>query len=369
MKINNLTILAKGFTPDVGGVESYSEFLMKGYISNKLDVTVVTFGNDVGEKNIFRMKKSNDIFNFLKLLKLLLKDDECEVFHATTWRMALPFLFKKGELIITLHGNEFLKKSFLLSLLMNLVFKRANKLIAVSKYTQERFLDAFRTKSFQKKIFVASNAPTPVIAGEELSSEEIANFMEEMSITNKDLIYYSICRQEKRKNIRSAIIAFNTADIGNSCKYLIAGSGPESAGISALIKELNNPNIIYLGRVSDLVIKLLHKIGHVFLHPQIELDNRRDVEGFGLVIIDAMANCSATISGKDGGPSSFIIDGINGLLLDGNKVNAITDAIEQLANEKIRKELIKKGELTAKSLTWEKHAKVCMEKVDTCKIH
>jgi phosphatidylinositol alpha-1,6-mannosyltransferase len=55
-----------------------------------------------------------------------------------------------------------------------------------------------------------------------------------------------------------------------------------------------------------------------------------DTEGFGLVYLEAGACVKPVISGLAGGTGSAVIDGVTGLRVDGEKVEAVEDAIAYL---------------------------------------
>jgi phosphatidylinositol alpha-1,6-mannosyltransferase len=55
-----------------------------------------------------------------------------------------------------------------------------------------------------------------------------------------------------------------------------------------------------------------------------------DNEGFGMVFIEAAACGKPSLAGKDGGTGSAVIDGVTGLRVDGNDVDAVAEGLRFL---------------------------------------
>ena len=70
-----------------------------------------------------------------------------------------------------------------------------------------------------------------------------------------------------------------------------------------------------LGRISDSQLTEEFLKTSIFLHPQIEMKSRGDVEGFGLVVADAMAHGCVVIAGANGGTQELINHQKTGLAL------------------------------------------------------
>src|SRR5258708_8089338 len=73
----------------------------------------------------------------------------------------------------------------------------------------------------------------------------------------------------------------------------------------------------------------LYAAWDIFLLPNREDD--RDIEGFGIVFLEAAAAAKPAIGGSSGGVPEVIVDGVTGLLVDGANVDSVADAIRFLA--------------------------------------
>lgn len=145
-------------------------------------------------------------------------------------------------------------------------------------------------------------------------------------------ILLSVCRLVERKGIDAAIEAFariqsQYADI----EYVIIGDGPDRNRLEQRVHELGvQERIHFLGRVDDNELAQWYKRCEVFIMPSREIRETRDVEGFGIVYIEANSFGKPVIAGKSGGVMDAVIDGETGLLVDPEDVFMIEKALHRL---------------------------------------
>jgi len=115
-----------------------------------------------------------------------------------------------------------------------------------------------------------------------------------------------------------------------------------------LEKFEDNPLVHILGFVSDEDIVPLYNSASALMLPSF-------YEGFGLTILEAQA-CGVPVITSDVS-SMPEVAGDSALMVDPEKVLEIKAAIEKvLGDEKLRKELVKKGEENVKRFSWKKTA-------------
>lgn len=111
--------------------------------------------------------------------------------------------------------------------------------------------------------------------------------------------------------------------------YHVIGSGKDRARLEALAPALGISDCVrFHGRVSDAEKAALLSQCDVFA-----LANRREpgeVEGFGIVFVEAGAYGLPVIAGADGGTADAVLDGETGLLVDGDSDAAVRAALVQL---------------------------------------
>ena len=114
--------------------------------------------------------------------------------------------------------------------------------------------------------------------------------------------------------------------------YLIVGAGEEFAYLQALADEMGvADSVIFTGRVADEALLGYYAACDVFIMPNREIDG--DIEGFGMVYLEASAAGKPVIGGRSGGTEDAILDGITGLRVDGTSVVQIADAVIALLND------------------------------------
>jgi len=149
-------------------------------------------------------------------------------------------------------------------------------------------------------------------------------------------VLLTVARLEPRKGIDQALRALSrlkqSGDLQNDWRYVIAGKGTELAALRRLTSELELDAMVeFLGFVSDEDLPGCYEAADVFLQPNRNLNG--DTEGFGVVFLEAAACGLPVIGGVAGGTGDAIDHGRNGLLVDGESVAEIADAIALLMSD------------------------------------
>lgn len=188
---------------------------------------------------------------------------------------------------------------------------------------------------------------------------------------------YSLCRLVSRKNISGVLRALGIlrAKAVENWEYFVAGDGEERTRLEALTEELGLVDKVhFLGRVANAEIGPLYRKADLFLHPQTAGPDGRDIEGFGLVIVDAMAFGTPVLAGRDGAPREYIRDGETAYLVDGNDIPALAEKLESLIGDmdELRRVGRRGREWALETLTWKAHVErlwaTMSESAPNCKI-
>jgi phosphatidylinositol alpha-1,6-mannosyltransferase len=98
--------------------------------------------------------------------------------------------------------------------------------------------------------------------------------------------------------------------------------------------------------VPDEDLPDLYAISDVFVMPSREILEENDVEGFGVVFLEANACGKPTIGGQSGGVQDAVVDGITGLLVDPNNPEELANALARLLTDhELAKRLGEQGRL------------------------
>lgn len=341
LKDVDLLVLAKGYTPTPGGVESYSEQIVEAYMRNGLRPVVVTQiegergwsrrSTDAGDYDLWNAGSGSQPVTFLRMIRATVgvrRRGKVQAVHATTWRVGLvaALVMRGALLILTVHGREVLNYPALLRRPMVHVLRSANLVLAISRATYDVARPIVGDQGIDGRWIISYNGLT---------------WPDQARATARDLHdgplrILSLSRLVPRKNIDGAVRAVTAAapETPNGIDYRIAGTGSDRERIGQLIRDLDAGDTIeMLGYVPDEQVTDLYRWADVFLHPHTHVGEANDFEGFGLVIADAMSFGCAVIVGDIGGPRELVVPGESGVLVDGADHQALTAALASLAND------------------------------------
>lgn len=114
--------------------------------------------------------------------------------------------------------------------------------------------------------------------------------------------------------------------------YVIVGEGPYKQALQALTWQYKvNNHVIFTGMIGDSEAACLYELCDIFIMPARQLANK-DVEGFGIVYLEANLFGKPVIGGKSGGIPEAIVDEKTGILVDPTSIHEITSNVLYLLN-------------------------------------
>ena len=147
------------------------------------------------------------------------------------------------------------------------------------------------------------------------------------TLNSKHKVLFTSGRLVKRKG-HAWFIERVLPRLPESVVYFISGTGPEQDRI----EQFNDPRVIMLGRASEDELKILYNTVDVFVQPNISIPG--DVEGFGLVLLEAALCDRPVIASQLEGMTDAIQEGANGRLVEAGDADAWAQAIQhQLVQE------------------------------------
>jgi phosphatidylinositol alpha-1,6-mannosyltransferase len=139
------------------------------------------------------------------------------------------------------------------------------------------------------------------------------------------LLLCSVGRQVERKGFEW-FIRHVMPDLPDNVYYWLAGDGPQSESINAAIREKGlGERVRLLGRVSDVNLALLYRGADLFVMPNVPVAG--DMEGFGVVMLEAGQCGTPAIASRLEGIRDVITDGINGHLVQPESPTAFAQTI------------------------------------------
>jgi phosphatidylinositol alpha-1,6-mannosyltransferase len=118
---------------------------------------------------------------------------------------------------------------------------------------------------------------------------------------------------------------------------LLVGGGPARSRVEALAKDNGVSEHVHItGSVPFEQLPSWFRAGDVFAMPCRERINGLDVEGLGMVFLEAAACGLPVVAGRSGGSTDALIDGETGVLVDGNQPDEVASAVSGLLIDRAR---------------------------------
>jgi phosphatidylinositol alpha-1,6-mannosyltransferase len=260
--------------------------------------------------------------------------------------LILARLFRRKAVVQT-HGLDIIYPNALYQQLCVRWLKHCERIIANSAYTA----------ALARSAGVPEDRVTVISPGIDAqrfaASQDVDGVRSKLGFDGKQIILF-VGRLAKRKGVKEFIeksFVHVSREIPAAC-LAIAGDNPlESlthrddalSDIKATIAQLRLQNHVrFLGAVSDEQVVALYQMADVVVLPA--LASKEDVEGFGIVLLEAAAAAKPTVATRVGGIPDAVDDGIGGILVAPGDYDELTKTlISLLRNDELRKALGRYG--------------------------
>ncbi|MBI2411043.1 MAG: glycosyltransferase family 4 protein [Candidatus Kerfeldbacteria bacterium] len=147
-------------------------------------------------------------------------------------------------------------------------------------------------------------------------------------------IILSVGRLVERKGFDMVIRALpELRKIFPNILYIIVGDGTDRQRLEQIAREQRVDDIVHFTEViSDEAIAQWFAACTFFVMPSRKLSNN-DVEGFGIVYLEANSFGKPVIAGNSGGVHDAVIDGQTGLLVEPENVTMLTQAMNRFLDD------------------------------------
>lgn len=207
---------------------------------------------------------------------------------------------------------------------------RAAKIIAVSQNTKQDIVRIYKVNPDKIKVIY------------EAADDKVFEKISQKTLTKPVILY--VGQMRKHKNVERLIAAVQILKREIPCQLVILGG---SLG-KKIVKDAIMP-----GFVSDQELASWYKSAAVLVMPSL-------YEGFGLPGLEAMQAGTPVVSSNRA--SLPEIYGDAALYFDPSNINDIADKIKMvLTNNKLRRDLIRKGQKRAQKYSWRKTAESTLE--------
>ncbi len=153
-----------------------------------------------------------------------------------------------------------------------------------------------------------------------VSVDELFELKRSLEIPIEAPVVTSICRLRRDKGLDGLIQALDQAapELQTTPHLVIAGEGPYKDELEGVARRSRRIRVHFVGHQDD--VALFHALGSVVAVPS-------EREAFGLTAAEAMACSRPVLASAVGGLPEVVEDGVSGLLVPPDEVNALSKAL------------------------------------------
>jgi glycosyltransferase involved in cell wall biosynthesis len=330
------------FPPEPGGIQRYLLNIVKCSYSGSDRVLVGCAGADAYapdalaprvEYVTFFFSRINKKFSLIPLLFRCLRLRtgareslliECGNIYAALVPWLLSFFFSMEYRVYT-HGTELLagRDKGLRRALFRSVLARAHTIFVTSSYVKG-LVETFGIHHGITRI--PCKITLPSAAARQQFPRHAGSY---------DFRILCVARLVGHKGHRYLIDAVAGLDATIPWSLVLAGDGPEKAVLQQLCaaKKISN-RVEFKSGLSDAMLEQEYLAADVFVLPSIE--TAEGTEGFGIVLLEAMAYRIPIIASDTGGIPEVLGNGACGMLVPARNAEGIADALTSLYNDRSR---------------------------------
>ena len=346
----NILVITNDFGPRTGGIETF----VMGLLERIVDHKVVVFTSQQGDTSEYDQQwfkkfgvqvirdRSKILLPSLRVAKRAkeiaqMHNIEVVVFGAAApLALMAPKLRKAGvkKIIALTHGHEvWWARIFPFNLAMKRIGNSVDHLTYLGEFTRQAISRSLSQKSIDSMVKIAPGIDTFHFSPQADATQRRT----ELGLESKKIII-SVGRLVHRKGQDKLIQAFPTIvrEIPNA-HLLIVGEGPYRAHLEKLVEKLSlKANVTFVGRIFYNDLPSYLSASDVFVMPSRSRFFGLEVEGLGIVYLEASACAIPVVAGVSGGAPDAVQEGITGLCVDGTNTGQIAEAVIHICSDSKR---------------------------------
>jgi phosphatidyl-myo-inositol dimannoside synthase len=206
--------------------------------------------------------------------------------------------------------------------------RRAPRVIAISEATAHAAIDV--GVSSHRVSVIRLGLPVPSLE-ERDKVEAGVRLREQLGIAPEATIALTVGRLVRRKGV-PWFVRRVLPQLPQSTTYVVAGDGPLASEVRDAASELQmGSRVRVLGRVDDRAREQLLRGADLFVQPNVRVPG--DMEGFGLVVLEASMRGTLTVASGIEGILDAVIDGRTGMLLPSEDDRAWIERLSHLLSD------------------------------------
>ena len=337
-----LLVVTQDFPPDVGGIQTYSWELARRLSAKASALEVLAPARPAAAAvdraapfPVTRVPGRPDLLPLTGLPAVCrraraLRPDRA--LHAQWQTVGLSLIARRltgwpRRIVCAAHGRELLfnpaaavpglRAAY--DALRRGLLRRVDTFVPVSHYTARLLHD--RDVS-PERTHVVSNGTDP----DRFSPQDATALRQDLGLSGRPLLL-TVGRLVPRKGIDTVLRALpDVIEALPDLMYLVVGTGPDRARLERLSADLGlEAHVRFCGEVPHDALPRYYSAADLFVMPARE--DPPDVEGFGLVFLEANACGTPVVGARTGGIPDAIRDGETGLLVPPGRPAVLAEAV------------------------------------------
>jgi len=347
-----LLLVTQDFPPDVGGIQTYSWELSRRLAARAEALHVVAPARPGAASvdasvpfPVQRVRGRPDLLPLTALAavpRLARRAQPHVAFHAQWQTVGASVLARMltgwpRRIVCAAHGRELLFNPLPDTLGARAAYDRVRRgllqqvdaFLPVSRYTGGLLSDLGVPAA---RRHVVPNGTDP----ERFRPVDGASLRRRLGLADHPLLL-TVGRLVQRKGIDTMLRALpSVAEAAPQVQYLVAGTGPDRDRLTHIARAHDmTDRVRFLGQVPHDELPQYYSAADVFVMPSREAPP--DVEGFGLVFLEANACGTPVIGARSGGIPDAVVDGETGLLVPPSSPEALAQAATSLLTDADRR--------------------------------
>ncbi|WP_040834464.1 glycosyltransferase family 4 protein [Nocardia brevicatena] len=334
-------LVTNDFPPRPGGIQSYLQALAGQLPPDGLVVYAPRWRGDSHIK--FDAEQKYQVIRHpttlmlptpavLRRARKLLRDEHCDtVWFGAAAPLALlsPMLRRVGaeRILASTHGHE-VGWSMVPAgrQALRAIGEHTDVVTYVSKYTRGRFAAAFGPNAALE--YLPPGVDTETFRPDPAARAELRR---RYGLGDRPTVL-CLSRLVPRKGQDALIVAMRRIrERVSGAVLVIAGGGPYQERLRGLAQACEvSDSVVFVGRVPAAELAAHHTIADVFAMPARTRGAGLDVEGLGIVYLEASATGVPVVAGRSGGAPETVIEGRTGRVVDGCREDEIVEAVSGL---------------------------------------
>ena len=368
-------VVTNDFGPRSGGIETFIHGLLAQASKNQQRKFVVLTSRQTPQDQVIKfdqqMWEANRITVIRDTAKVLLptrrlakvatdlfKAHDCEnvIFGASAPLGLLAKSLRKAgakHIVALTHGHEvWWARMPLFSAALRRIGAQADQMTYLGEFTRGAVANALLREDHSKLVHL----PPGVDLSRFTPAAKSVELQKKWGIEDAPVIV-SIGRLVARKGSDQLIKAMpEVLKHFPTSKLLLVGTGNYQKRLEKLVRNLKvQDSVVFTGRVEHDLLPDYFRLGDIFAAPCRSRYGGLEVEGLGIVYLEASACGVPVIAGKSGGAPDAVLDGKTGLLVNGRDHREVGVAVIKLLSDRpLRQKMGADGRVWMEQLwSWE----------------